>query len=72
MTDALEEVNKIVERMRDTKVMRNLKDEVWNKIEEILISDEFVEMFKDELMIHHELSEEQIGTITELLIRELL
>ncbi len=39
----------VIERMRNTKVMRYLSDEVRLRIEEILFSEEFVEVFKKEL-----------------------
>ena len=67
----IDEINQVVERMRNTKAIRHLSDSIRNDIEEILHEKEFVEVFEKELNIKHELTDEQIGVIIELLTKEL-
>ena len=67
----IEEVNQVVERMRNTKALRHLSDYIRTEIDEILSDNEFVEVFKKELKIDHPLSDEQIALIIDILAREI-
>lgn len=63
-------VEKVVERMKGTKAIRYLSDEVRNRIEEMLDAKEFVEVFNKELGIT-ELTDEDKSEIIEELLEEL-
>ena len=67
----IEEVNQVVERMRNTKALRHLSDYIRVEIDVLLSVNEFTEVFKKELKIEHPLSDEQVALIIDILAKEI-
>jgi len=67
----IEEVNQVVERMRNTKALRRLSDYIRVEINDLLLDNEFTGVFKKELKIEHPLSDEQVALIIDILAKEI-